>query len=103
LTATGVAGNPDSYFHRPSISDWLTDLGVTRKGFVPERELLEAIFRTTIATSGRERQRLLRCGRTEIAEAQALREALRFALPPYIVAGLNVLGEGTPPPLPTVH
>jgi hypothetical protein len=39
----------------------------------------------------------------EIAEAQALREALRFALPPYIVAGLNVLGDGTPPPLPTVH
>jgi LPS sulfotransferase NodH len=49
LAATGVAGNPDSYFHRPSISDWLADLGVTRKGSVPERELLEAIFRTAIA------------------------------------------------------
>ena len=49
LTATGVAGNPDSYFHRPSISDWLADLGVTREGSVPERELLEAIFRTAIA------------------------------------------------------
>ena len=49
LAATGVAGNPDSYFHRPSISDWLADLGVTREGSVPERELLEAIFRTAIA------------------------------------------------------
>ena len=48
LAATGVAGNPDSYFHRPSISDWLADLGVTREGSVPERELLEAIFRTAI-------------------------------------------------------
>ena len=49
LAATGVAGNPDSYFHRPSISDWLADLGLTRKRSVPERELLEAIFRAAIA------------------------------------------------------
>jgi LPS sulfotransferase NodH len=49
LAATGVAGNPDSYFHRPSISDWLADLGLTRKSSAPERELLEAIFRTAIA------------------------------------------------------
>jgi LPS sulfotransferase NodH len=54
LAATGVAGNPDSYFHRPSISDWLADLGLTRKPSAPERELLEAIFRAAIAkgTSG---------------------------------------------------
>src|SRR5580658_3754028 len=49
LAATGIAGNPDSYFHRPSISDWLADLGLTRKPSVPERELLEAIFRAAIA------------------------------------------------------
>jgi len=49
LAATGVAGNPDSYFHRPSISDWLADLGLTQKASVPERELLEAIFRAVIA------------------------------------------------------
>ena len=49
LAATGVAGNPDSYFHRPSIFDWLADLGLTRKASVPERELLEAIFRAAIA------------------------------------------------------
>jgi LPS sulfotransferase NodH len=42
-------GESDSYFHRPSISDWLADLGVTREGSVPQRELLEAIFRTAIA------------------------------------------------------
>ena len=49
LAATGVAGNRNSYFHRPSISDWLADLGLTRKPSVPERELLEAIFRAAIA------------------------------------------------------
>ena len=49
LAATGVAGNPDSYFHRPSISDWLADLGLTRKPSAPERELLEAVFRAAIA------------------------------------------------------
>jgi LPS sulfotransferase NodH len=49
LAATGVAGNPDSYFHRPSISDWLTDLGLTRDPFAPDRELLEEIFRAAIA------------------------------------------------------
>ena len=49
LAATGVAGNPDSYFHRPSISEWLADLGLTRKPSVPERELLEEIFRAAIA------------------------------------------------------
>ena len=49
LAATGVAGNPNSYFHRPSISDWLADLGLTPKQSVPERKLLEAIFRAAIA------------------------------------------------------
>jgi LPS sulfotransferase NodH len=49
LAATGVAGNPDSYFHRPSISGWLEDLGLARDPSAPNRELLEAIFRTAIA------------------------------------------------------
>ena len=49
LAATGVAGNPDSYFHRPSISEWLADLGLTRKPSAPEREPLEEIFRAAIA------------------------------------------------------
>ncbi len=49
LAATGVAGNPDSYFHRPSISDWLADLGLARDPSASDREQLEAIFRTAIA------------------------------------------------------
>ena len=49
LAATSIAGNPDSYFHRSSISDWLADLGLTPKPSAPERELLEAIFRAAIA------------------------------------------------------
>jgi trehalose 2-sulfotransferase len=49
LAATGVAGNPDSWFHRPSISDWLADLGLARKLSVPERAVLGAIFRAAIA------------------------------------------------------
>ena len=49
LAATGVAGNPDSYFHRPSISGWLEDLGLARDPSASDRELLEAIFRTAIA------------------------------------------------------
>jgi LPS sulfotransferase NodH len=42
-------GESGLLFSPSSISDWLADLGVTRKGSVPERELLEAIFRTAIA------------------------------------------------------
>jgi trehalose 2-sulfotransferase len=49
LAATGVAGNPESYFHRPSISDWFSDLDVAHDPAIPERELLEAIFRAAIA------------------------------------------------------
>jgi trehalose 2-sulfotransferase len=48
LAATGVAGNPDSYFHSRSISGWLEDLGLVRDPSAPERELLEAIFRAAI-------------------------------------------------------
>jgi LPS sulfotransferase NodH len=48
LAATGVAGNPASYFHRPSISDWLADLDLARAPAVPERERLEAAFRAAI-------------------------------------------------------
>jgi LPS sulfotransferase NodH len=49
LAATGVAGNPDSYFHRPSISGWPEDLGLARDPSAPDCELVEAIFRTAIA------------------------------------------------------
>jgi trehalose 2-sulfotransferase len=49
LAATGVAGNPDSYFHRPSISDWLADLGLAHDPSASDREVLQAVFRTAIA------------------------------------------------------
>ena len=49
LAATGVAGNPDSYFHRPSIRSWAEDLGVTQNPSASDRELLEVILRTAIA------------------------------------------------------
>jgi trehalose 2-sulfotransferase len=49
LAATGVAGNPDSYFHRPSISAWVTTFGLTAEPSFPEREILAAVFRAAVA------------------------------------------------------
>jgi trehalose 2-sulfotransferase len=43
LAATGKSGNPESYFHNPSISDWLINLGLTPKHPAAERELLTAV------------------------------------------------------------
>lgn len=48
LAATGVAGNPESYFHRCSIRGWLADFGLTPDPSVSEREHLETAFRTAI-------------------------------------------------------
>lgn len=44
LTATGVAGNPDSHFHDPSLSDWLRYYDLTPGPSLPEREVLARIF-----------------------------------------------------------
>jgi LPS sulfotransferase NodH len=49
LTATGVAGRPGSYFHRPSIQDWLAYFNLSPGATSTEREVLEAIFRAAIA------------------------------------------------------
>lgn len=49
LTATGIAGNPHSYFHRPAISEWLADLDLTRSPETPERDVLSAIFGAVIS------------------------------------------------------
>ena len=49
LAATGAAGNPESYFHRSSITDWLTDLELTADPAAPAEETLEAIFRAAVA------------------------------------------------------
>lgn len=49
LAATGVAGNPDSYFHRPSLEHWVADLGFTPDPALAGRALLAAVFREAIA------------------------------------------------------
>lgn len=49
LAATGIAGNPNSYFHRPSIADWLAHFDLASDASMPERDRLAAIFRAAIA------------------------------------------------------
>lgn len=49
LAATGVAGNPESYFHRLSVEDWLEDLGLQAEAGASERDVLDAIFKAAIA------------------------------------------------------
>lgn len=48
LAATGVAGNPASYFHEPSVDGWAAELGVTLRPNWGERETLDAVFRAAI-------------------------------------------------------
>ncbi|HUS54703.1 MAG TPA: Stf0 family sulfotransferase, partial [Thermohalobaculum sp.] len=49
LAATGVTGNPESYFHRPSISDWLGYFDLAPEVAVLERDVLDATFQAAIA------------------------------------------------------
>jgi len=44
LAATGKAGNPDSYFHRPAIASWLSAYGLSLDDFETEKDALKAIF-----------------------------------------------------------
>ena len=48
LAATGVAGNPASYFYGPSVEDWLDRLDVTPDGTATERDILETVFRAAV-------------------------------------------------------
>ncbi len=48
LAATGVAGQPASYFYDPSVEDWLADLRVEVDASQTEREVLEMIFRAVV-------------------------------------------------------
>ena len=48
LAATGIAGKPASYFHRPAIGDWQQRLGIVPEDGATERELLDAIFRAAV-------------------------------------------------------
>ncbi|HVW56824.1 MAG TPA: Stf0 family sulfotransferase [Rhizobiaceae bacterium] len=45
LTATGVAGKPDSYFFGTSLEAWLDDLGIVPEEAADEHEILKAAFR----------------------------------------------------------
>lgn len=49
LAATGVAGNPGSHFHEPSISDWLDYFDLAPAGSLPERDVLAKIFRAAVS------------------------------------------------------
>ena len=49
LARTGVAGNPASYFHRPSIAAWFEDLDLTLDESASERDALNTILRAAIA------------------------------------------------------
>ncbi len=44
LAATGMAGVPDSYFHRPSVERWLQSQGLKRADFATEETALAAVF-----------------------------------------------------------
>lgn len=48
LAATGVAGNPESYFHRPSIAEWLAGLGMVADPREQEQNVLAAIFQKAV-------------------------------------------------------
>lgn len=47
LAATGIAGDPESLFYRPSVEDWMTRMNV-HPGDVTERERLESIVQAAI-------------------------------------------------------
>ena len=49
LAGTHVAGNPASYFHRPSVSAWLQQFNLPENDRAPERERLQTILTRTIA------------------------------------------------------
>lgn len=49
LAATGVAGKPGSYFHEPSLSDWLSYFDLAQDPSAAERDVLAEIFRAAMA------------------------------------------------------
>lgn len=49
LSATGISGNPGSYFHRPSLSEWLSYFNLNLEPTLSETDVLEAIFQAAMA------------------------------------------------------
>ncbi|KZM49183.1 Stf0 family sulfotransferase [Labrenzia sp. OB1] len=54
LSATGVAGDPKSYFHESSVSDWLRYFDLEMAETADETEKLAQIFRAAIEKGSRE-------------------------------------------------
>jgi LPS sulfotransferase NodH len=49
LAATGVAGNPESYFHDASIAEWLRYYDLAPDASTSQRSVLNAIFKAAMA------------------------------------------------------
>ncbi|MTH97981.1 Stf0 family sulfotransferase [Roseibium sp. RKSG952] len=49
LSATGISGDPGSYFHEPSLCEWCTYFGLERDSGDTEHALLSRIFQAAIA------------------------------------------------------
>ncbi|WP_375552100.1 Stf0 family sulfotransferase [Rhodophyticola porphyridii] len=54
LAATGVSGNPASYFHKPSVADWASALGLSPAASAPEKDMLADIVQVALAKGRRE-------------------------------------------------
>ncbi|WP_404401064.1 Stf0 family sulfotransferase [Pelagibacterium halotolerans] len=46
LAATGIAGQPESYFFGNSLQEWMDDLGIAPDETAKEPEILKAVFKT---------------------------------------------------------
>lgn len=53
LKATNIAGNPASWFHEPSLAEWLDDFGIAPQDGASESEILRAIFNAAIDKGSR--------------------------------------------------
>lgn len=53
LAATGLSGNPESYFHRPSLSAWLRHFELSPSPDLSEEEILQMIFKAALKAGRR--------------------------------------------------
>lgn len=53
LKATGIAGNPASWFHEPSVTEWQGDFGIASQQSASERDVLQSVFRAAIERGSR--------------------------------------------------
>lgn len=48
LSATALAGNPDSHFHKPSLAEWLDSYHLSRGSYSNEVEAIRAVFEAAL-------------------------------------------------------